>query len=73
MSTIQPNWANFDLLQYNNSAGKDLSSFNVDPIFLKVLTGGKYPKNIKDSNLFELDIWHFVTGLETFFVHRIIL
>ena len=40
----------------NNSAGKDISSLGIEPTFFKVLTGGKYPKNIKDSSLFEFDI-----------------
>jgi len=43
-------------LQYNNSAGNEISSLSVEPIFFKVFTGGKYPKNINDSSLFEFDI-----------------
>jgi len=53
-------------LQYNNSAGNDISSSRVDPIFLRVFTGGKKPKKIRDSKFFELDIWHFVIALENF-------
>ena len=60
LSTIHPNCANLDLLQYNNSAGNDISSSRVDPIFLSVFTGGKKPKKIKDFKFFELDIWHLV-------------
>ena len=31
----------FDLLQYNNSAGNDISSLGTEPIFCNVFTGGK--------------------------------
>jgi len=49
---MQPSCASLDLLQYNNSAGKEISSSGVEPIFLSVFTGGRYPKKIKELNLF---------------------
>jgi hypothetical protein len=53
---MYPSWASFDSLQYSNSAGKDFSSVEVELIFRKVFTGGRYPKNIIDFNFFEFDI-----------------
>ena len=47
-------------MQYNNSAGNDISSSRVDPIFLRVFTGGKKPKKIKDSKkLKKIDLTHW--------------
>jgi len=66
--TIQPNCANFDFLQYNSSAGNLTSSLRVDPILCKVLTDGKYPKKIIDSNSLEFEIWHFVISFELFLI-----
>jgi len=65
---MHPSCASLDFLQYKSSAGKEISSSNVEPIFLNVLTGGRYPRKIRDSKFFELDIWHLVTALEYFLV-----
>ena len=64
---MHPSWTNYDLLQYNNSAGNVISSLSIEPIFLSVFTGGKKPRNNKDSKFFEFEIWHRVTGFEKFF------
>ena len=38
---MHPSCASLDLLQYNNSAGNEISSFAIEPILFNVFTGGK--------------------------------